>query len=125
MPNGYLLYNFAATFLVDMTQQQSKWFYSLELIIVNVLYFVLLILTPEEVANIENLGYVPDKSVLSHHNVLISIVTTTVIVGVLALLFAFLHWKVSISPLFEDVQEVESNKNPNTNVEVHEEIPME
>ena len=125
MPNGYLLYNFAATFLVDMTHEQSKWFYSLELLIVNVLYLILLIVTPEVVANIENLGYVPDKSVLSHHNILISIVTTTVIIGVLSLLFAFLHWKASISPLFNDVKEVENEQNPNTNGKVLEEIPLE
>ena len=33
MPNGYLLYNFAATFLVDMTLDQTRRFFSWQILI--------------------------------------------------------------------------------------------
>ena len=122
MPNGYLLYNFAATFLVDMTFIQTRRFFVWNILLVNVSYFILLFITNDRIVDL-NLNFIPPESILSKHEFLSHIAHSMFGAGLLSMVFAILHWKLSISPLYENntietVQEEDKEDNL-------EEIPLE
>ena len=121
MPNGYLLYNFAATFLVDMTFIQTRMFFVLNILLVNVSYFILLFITNDRIVDL-NLNFIPPESILSDHKILSHFAHSLFGVGLLSMVFAILHWKLSISPLYETISETVQEEDKEDNLE---EIPLE
>ena len=103
MPNGYLLYNFAATFLVDLTFQQTKRFYMWHILLINLIYLVLILFTSKGVVDLDfNSQFIPNNSILSQTFILNRIAISIGVSGILSFCFALLHWKKTIYFLYEN-----------------------
>jgi len=124
LPNGYLLYNFAATFLCDFTFDQSKKY----------LFFHMLAVTTEFclcvgiiwIGQVQEWSFIveniPSNSVLQGYdgNAKYGFNVVLILLGATSLLLALIHWKHSIVPLYDSDNVI---KNPED--EKEEQIELE
>lgn len=113
MPNGYLLYNFAATFAVNWSFSGTKKF----------LFFHMLSVTAEFcicvaviwAGQVNEWSFVtkniPENSVLNTEDVKEGANGILLGLGVLSVLLAFIHWKASIEPLYKTPEESDQEKD--------------
>ncbi len=108
MPNGYLLYNFAATFTVDLTYQASKTFITWHMVIINGLFSVCLVLISIWLELDDNwLHRLTSRIEGGPENVLKSSAFRAgmdaglLVLGVTSLVLAWLHWRISVVPLYQ------------------------
>lgn len=120
MPNGYLLYNFAATFLVDFTFDGTKKFLFFHMLSVTAEFIICLSIIWAGQVNewnfvIEN---IPPKSVLNEREVKFSLNVALILLGVLSLVLALIHWFKSIVPLYDE--DTSTNNAQSEDVELKE-----
>lgn len=103
MPNGYLLYNFAATFPVDLPFLGTRNFLLYHMLLTTG-YFCACIIgifiggaTESTYLNFN----IPDDSVLYNFGVQLILNITLLGLGVLSLVFGYIHWRFSIVPLYQ------------------------
>lgn len=119
MPNGYLLYNFAATFDVNWTFNGTKKFLFFHMLSVTTEFCicVAVIWAGQVLQWAFVINNIPDNSVLNLEDVKEGANGTLIGLGVLSLILAFVHWKYSIEPLYKDNEETE---NDNKDIEMEQ-----
>ena len=125
MPNGYLLYNFAATFPVDFTYAGTKNFLLRHMVVVtSVLVAFIGVVWAAEVERWELvMKNVPEGSVLADDNVKYGMNASLMFLGGLSMMLCLVHWKRSINPLYntnsdalapnDEANAVLTDENPN------------
>ena len=103
LPNGYLLFNFAGTFLVDMTYEGSWKFLLFHMLAVTSGFLICVsVIWAGEVSGWnfveEN---IPTNSVLSQDEVKYGLNLILFLLGGLSLVLCLVHWKRSIAPLYD------------------------
>ena len=103
LPNGYLLFNFAGTFLVDMTYEGSWKFLLFHMLAVTSGFLICVsVIWAGEVSEWnfveEN---IPTNSVLSQDEVKYGLNLILFLLGGLSLVLCLVHWKRSIAPLYD------------------------
>ena len=125
LPNGYLLYNFAATFIVDFTYEQSKKFLFYHMLAVTIEFCLCIVVI--WIGQVEAWPFVtnniPEQSVLTDVNFKYGSNVALILLGAGSLFLALIHWKKSIAPLYGENEVVHVDaENPN---ETEENIEME
>ncbi len=102
MPNGYLLYNFAATFPVDFRYEGTKAFLFRHMLVITCLIcsFVGLVWAGQLLHWPLVMNNIPDGSVLSDEDVGNGMNAILILLGGLSLVLCLIHWKKSIVPLY-------------------------
>lgn len=104
VPNGYLLYNFAATFLVDMTYDQSKKFLALHMMLVTAIFSSIIAII--WAGQVEQWTFVseniPTNSVLSQDIVKHGMNSVLLFLAGMSVALAYVHWMKSIKPLYKE-----------------------
>ena len=101
MPNGYLLYNFAATFKVNFSFEESAKFFWTHMVlntagfVATVLYTMIGALIDLSVLE----DAIPENSFLHLENVQVILNSILLTLGALSMLLGWVHWKYSIVPL--------------------------
>ena len=109
LPNGYLLFNFAGTFLVDMTYEGSWKFLLFHMLAVTSGFLICVsVIWAGEVSQWtfveEN---IPTDSVLSQDEVKYGLNLILFFLGGLSLVLCLVHWKRSVAPLYDSpVEEI-------------------
>ena len=109
LPNGYLLFNFAGTFLVDMTYEGSWKFLLFHMLAVTSGFLICVsVIWAGEVSQWtfveEN---IPIDSVLSQDEVKYGLNLILFFLGGLSLVLCLVHWKRSVAPLYDSpVEEI-------------------
>jgi len=102
MPNGYLLYNFAATFPVDFTFEGTRRFLLWHMAALTLSF--LACITGVISAGLSDADWlannVPADSVLNDYDVQTAMNVTLVVLGILSAAMCYVHWRVSIVPLY-------------------------
>jgi hypothetical protein len=122
MPNGYLLYNFAATFLVDFTfgQTQKCLFWHMICVTIANISIIALIWIGQVLQWSEIIKNIPANSVLSSDDVKYGINAGLIFLGGTSALLALIHWKKSIVVLY--AQPDNQNQEPECDVEEEEQL---
>ena len=107
MPNGYLLYNFAASFIVDLTYEGTWKFLLFHMCAVTSGFLICVsVVWAGEVSEWEFMEKnIPTNSVLSSDEVKYGLNSTLFLLGGLSLVLCLVHWKWSIAPLYQSETE--------------------
>ncbi|TRY70957.1 hypothetical protein TCAL_05281 [Tigriopus californicus] len=103
MPNGYLLYNFAATFPVDLPFEGTRNFLLYHMLSTTGYFCACIIgIFLGGATNSSYLNFnIPDDSVLDNFGVQVILNVGLLVLAVLSLVFGYIHWRVSIVPLYQ------------------------
>ena len=105
VPNGYLLYNFAGTLVVDLPRRSSKILFLSSTLAVNTIW----LLGNVSVILIAELDVLPQESVIKnihvHYQFVMGMNIALAAVGVISSLLGLVHWFCCIERLFLEPEE--------------------
>ncbi len=128
MPNGYLLYNFAATFLVDFTYRETRNYLFWHMILINPAFMTCIVaffIAGAEDSESWLVGNLQDNSIILSENVQLFMNISLLILGFLSLIMCLVHWFVSIKRLYVPPEEIEEVGETVPNNPEDEEEPQE
>ena len=105
VPNGYLLYNFAGTLLVDLPRRSSKVLFLASTLAVNIIW-MLGNLAVVLLAELDDLpaNYVI-KNIHIHYHFVMGMNVALAAVGVISSMLGLIHWFCCIEKLFVEPEE--------------------
>ena len=105
VPNGYLLYNFAGTLLVDLPQRSSKVLFLTSTLAVNIIWMAgnLAVILLAELDDLP--GNYVIKNIHVHYHFVMGMNIALAAVGILSSLLGLIHWFCCIEKLFGEPEE--------------------